>query len=97
VEVSKGTFIAAAIIMAFVFVIIGVQLIDPLANSVINISGLAILGSFGGASALLDLLVIIGVSAVIIAAVVALFTLTRSTPTGLARTIVEGVRESRNK
>lgn len=74
-----GVGMIIAFIIGLIVVIIGINLIDPLANAVVDVSGLAILGSFGGASALLDLLVIIAVAAVIIAAVEILFRVTTGT------------------
>ncbi len=73
---KAGVGMIIAFIVGLIVVIIGINLIDPLANAVVDVSGLAILGSFGGASALLDLLVIIAVAAVIIAAVEILFRVT---------------------
>jgi len=70
---GKGMAVVTAIILAFIGIIIAIQLINPLATAVVDVSGLAILGSFGGASALIDLLVIITVAAVIIAAVEVMF------------------------
>jgi prepilin signal peptidase PulO-like enzyme (type II secretory pathway) len=56
-------------VIALVVIIVSIRLIDPLANAVADVSGLAILGSFGGTSALINVIMIIAVAGVLVAAV----------------------------